>query len=468
MKKIKSAAFFLVAILVCALAYTAFFGIYTEYGDIETTVIKGARDISLGMEFTGGMDITFAAPENIRLTDEELQHSAAVIERRLVNMGILDYEILIDYENSHISVRFLWKGSRFTKADEIIHNLGAAAQIVFREGRERGEDNLPTGVTATNIILTNEDIASAIPTSRYGSTGQIEYAVELTLTNSGKKKLEEATFELLGGSLSIWLDDTMISTQTITATVTDGRVIIPAGTAADDAITLASQANSGALPCTFKAISVGVVGPEQGNISDSGLIIASIAGLAIICVFMILKYKAVGVASAIALVGQLSFTIGFISGYFKVFNSFTLTLSGVVAILLSFLIGANVNVVIAERIKAELQKGKSLQNAISTSFEKSLPVTLDSFVPEVLIAVVLAGAFTSNNNFFAKILKPLFFAFDAMAIGAIYTFGVTLLMGLLGVLIMNVLANRVMIRSLSQIKAFENPQLYGGLKNEDK
>ena len=470
MKRKSKPVFFVVALLIFALAYTAFFGIYTEYGDIETTIIKGAKDIRLGLDIAGGMDVTFAPPENISLTDEELQASAEVMKRRLVNMGITDYEVLIDYEQDRIIVRFPWEtGNRFSKPEKTLQSLGTAAQIVFREGKERDEDGAPTGITATNIILTNDDIQYAMPTGQNNSSGQMTYAIEIHLTKEGIAKLEEATSSLTGSSISIWLDGIMISSQTITTTVTDGIVVIPAGTSADDAVDLSMQANSGALPCAFTVLTAGTYSPAAENSNVISVIIkAGAVTFLAMCLIFILKYRAVGLAASIAMLGQLAFTVGFVSGYFPVFNSFTLTLPGIVGITLSLALGLIANIVLAERIREELLNDKSLKNAISIGFTKMLPPVLNGCVLAGLIATLAVGAFTPKGGFFASLVKPIFFAFNGATAGMIYSFGITFLMGLLATLIMSVIAVRLMIHSLSQFEALNNAWMYGGTKNEAK
>lgn len=85
----------------------------------------------------------------------------------------------------------------------------------------------------------------------------------------------------------------------------------------------------------------------------------------------------------------------------------------------------------------------------------------------VLVAVVLMGAFGPPGSIFARLLNPIFRWFGSSATGAIYSFGYTLVVGVIFNFLMGVTASRLMLKSISKFKAFKNPWLYGGVKNND-
>ncbi|MFR9159955.1 MAG: hypothetical protein ACLVJ8_05985 [Ruthenibacterium lactatiformans] len=159
-------------------------------------------------------------------------------------------------------------------------------------------------------------------------------------------------------------------------------------------------------------------------------------------------------------------TLAFVSGYFSVLNSFTLTLPGIAGIILAIGMGVDANVIAAERIKEEIRSGKSIDGAIRAGFDRGLAPVIDGNVTVIIVAVMLMGAFGPTDGFFARMLKPIFFAFGPSTAGTIYSFGYTLLVGVLLNFVFGVICTRVMLKGISKLKCMRNPVLYGGVKNE--
>ena len=172
-------------------------------------------------------------------------------------------------------------------------------------------------------------------------------------------------------------------------------------------------------------------------------------------------YRLPGFLACIALAGQVAATLAFVSGYFPVFESFTLTLPGIAGIILAIGMGVDANVITAERIKEELRSGKSLDGALKSGFARGLTPIIDGNVTIVIVAIVLMGAFGPSDGFFAKALHFVFFAFGPSTAGTIYAFGYTLLTGVLLNFVFGIFATRTMIRGAASIKALRDPRLYG-------
>ena len=180
---------------------------------------------------------------------------------------------------------------------------------------------------------------------------------------------------------------------------------------------------------------------------------------------MIIRYRVNGFVAAIALIGQLAGTIACISGFFGAAQSHTLTIPGIAGIILSIGVGVDCNVIASERIKDEFRKGKTIDGAIDSGFKNSLSAIIDGNVTIVIVSIVLMGAFGTENNIFAKIFSTLMPFLGASITGSIYSFGYTLLVGVIFNLIMGVLASKYMLKSISKAKFLRNPALYGGKKN---
>ena len=143
-----------------------------------------------------------------------------------------------------------------------------------------------------------------------------------------------------------------------------------------------------------------------------------------------------------------------------------LTLPGIAGIILAIGMGVDANVIAAERIKEEIRSGKSIDGAIRAGFDRGLAPVIDGNVTVIIVAVMLMGAFGPTDGFFARMLKPIFFAFGPSTAGTIYSFGYTLLVGGLLNFVFGVICTRVMLKGISKLKCMRNPVLYGGVKNE--
>lgn len=468
MKRKGKVWFFVVAILIFALAYTAFFGISTHYGDIEKTVIRGAGDIRFGIDIHGGIDVTFMPADGYQATADELKSAEEVLKLRLLSENITDYEIYADYNRSRIIVRYPWKdGETDFNPEKAIQELGETGLLTFREGYEVNALGQPTGVTAENVILQGKNVTEAKAVTSVVD-GIRKYYVTLKLDKEGTERFAEATTRLAEshGRISIWMDDVSFSQPMVSVAITEGEAIIEGSGDMEEATQLANRINAGSLPFKLSAESYSTISPTLGSNSLKAMVLAGVIAYALVAIYMIALYRLPGVIASIALLGQVAATIACISGYFTVFNSFTLTLPGIAGIILAIGMGVDANVITAERIKEEINKGKTLDGALSAGFKNGLTPIIDGNVTVIIVAAILMGAFGPTDGFFAKLFTPIFFAFGQSTAGTIYSFGYTLLIGVLLNFIMGVLASRIMLKSISGFKALRNPWLYGGAKNE--
>ena len=271
----------------------------------------------------------------------------------------------------------------------------------------------------------------------------------LKFTDEGAKAFGDATTRLYqtGGTISIWLDDENVSTASVNAAITDGSAIITSSASnpftQEDVVKMARQINSGSLPFALTVDSYSTISPSLGENSLSAMVLAGVIAFALIMVLMTALYRLPGFLACIALAGQVAATLAFVSGYFPVFESFTLTLPGIAGIILAIGMGVDANVITAERIKEELRSGKSLDGALKSGFARGLTPIIDGNVTIVIVAIVLMGAFGPSTA------------------GTIYAFGYTLLTGVLLNFVFGIFATRTMIRGAAAIKALRDPRLYG-------
>ncbi len=452
-RKGKSWPLFVVAILIVLFSLTTIFGVSYTYGDTKNTYIKGASDIRFGIDIRGGVDVTFMPAGDVDATDEQMTAAKTVIEDRLVGLGITDYESYVDNNKDRIIVRFPWKSDEADfNPQTAIDEIGTTAKMVFRKGSSAtGEE-----------ILSGDDVASA--NAAYNETEG--WVVQLKFNSDGAAAFATATTELAAsnGTISIWLDDSNISTANVNEAITGGEAIIKGNFDQDSASTLANQINSGSLPFALSAESYSTISPSLGAKSLDVMVQAGIIAFILVAVMMIVRYRLPGTIAVISLMGQVAATLAVVSGYFTVFPGSTLTLPGIAGIILGIGMGVDANVITAERIKEELSKNKTLEGAVKSGFKMGLTPIIDGNVTIVIVAAILMGAFGPTDGFWAKVFNPIFFWFGPSTAGTIYSFGFTLMTSVLLNFVFGVWATRVMIRGAVHFKPLRKAWLFGGKK----
>ncbi len=465
MKRVGKPVFFIIVVLIAVVGLLTTFGYSNTYGDITTTIIKGVQDIRWGIDIRGGVDVTFTPPEGYDATDEEMHSAESIINVRLVSQNITDSEVYTDYTNDRIIVRFPWRADEADfNPEEAITELGATAKLTFREGASQDSLGAPSGTTLETVILEGVDILSATAIQETDSYGTPSFMVRLELTPEGAVKFQEATARLIGSQISIWMDDTMISAPGVNDEITDGTAVITGNFSAEEAVDLATKINAGALPFELQTQNFNTISPTLGEGARDAMTIAGAIAFVIIAIIMIVRYKIPGVVAVIALAGQVILMIASITGFFALFPSFTLTLPGIAGIILSIGFGVDANIITAARIKEELALGKTLDGALRAGFNRAFTAIFDGNVTVIIVALILLGAFGPPDSMLGQLLSPIFFLFGPSTTGSIYSFGYTLLVGVILNLIMGVLASRLMLLSLSQFKSLRDPKLYGGGK----
>ncbi|MBQ1988919.1 MAG: SecD/SecF family protein translocase subunit [Clostridia bacterium] len=448
-------AFFIVFVLILALTGATFFGIESYYGDTRNIYVKGAKDIRWGIDIRGGVEAVFSPDKKgVDITEEDMDAARTIIETRLVNKSITDYEVYTDNASHQIIVRFPWAAdeSNFDAA-AAVQELGETALLTFCEGED----------TSKVLLSGAKDIASAQPSV----DEQGNYVVSLNLTSAGSTKFAAATKRLVDSTISICMDNQAISSPTVNEQITGGKAYITGNFDADSAKELADKINAGSLPfaLTVDDSKLQVISPTLGSDALRVMVIAGAIAFGLVCLLMILRYRLNGFVAAIALLGQLAGSIACISGFFSGIDSFTLTIPGIAGIILSIGVGVDCNVIAAERIRDEFKKGKTIDGSIDSGYKNSLSAIIDGNVTIVIVSLVLMGAFGTPDSPIAKLFSPLMSLFGSQVTGSIYSFGYTLLVGTIFNLIMGVLASKKMLKSISQLKIFRNPWFYGGKKN---
>ena len=464
MKRTGKPVFFIVAIITIVFTILSITGISSYYGDIQSVYIKGGDQIRWGIDIRGGVEVTFVpAQDGADPTNEELDGAAEVMRQRLVAQGINDYSVYSDYNSDRIVVQFPWAEDEETFDPETaISELGSTAQLRFIEGTATDSDGNPTGEVILDGSMVDSARAAYAPVDQQGTDYQ--WVVELTLNDEGTQAFATATSELASsnGQIAIWMDDQMISAPAVEKAITNGQAMITGDFDSETATTLANQINGGSLPFSLETASYSTIDPTMGEGARDAMILAAVIAFVLICIFMLAVYRLPGVVAVIALMGQVALMIAALTGFFPGISSSTLTLPGIAGMILSIGMGVDANIITAERIREEINAGKSIDGAIHLGYHRAFTAILDGNITTLIVAIILMGTFGAPGSFFNTILQPILFMFPASTEGTIYSFGFTLMVGIVGNFVFGVFASRLMTQSLSRFKCFRKPKFYGG------
>jgi protein-export membrane protein SecD len=232
-----------------------------------------------------------------------------------------------------------------------------------------------------HTVMTGSVLQSAVPASD-PNTGQI--VISFILKPEGKAVFAEYTTNHVGGVLGIVLDGRIISAPSINQPITEGQGEISGSFTRAEAERLAQQLQYGALPVPLKVQSTSTVGPTLGQISIDKSIQAGIIGIIVVLAFVLIYYRLPGVAAALAL---LTFALLNFSLY-KVF-SITMTLPAITGFLISVGTAVDGNILIFERMKEELRRGRKLEAAVDAGFSRAWTSIRDSNFSTAIICSVL-------------------------------------------------------------------------------
>ncbi len=211
-------------------------------------------------------------------------------------------------------------------------------------------------------------------------------SVGIDFEGQGPGKWAKLTGEVAneGSAIAIVLDDVVYSAATAKAEITGGATEISGSFTVTQAQDLANVLKAGKLPASAKIISYDVVGPSLGQEAINSGLISFVLALVLVLVWMVFYYGKAGLFADIALAVNILFIFGILAGLGAV-----LTLPGIAGIVLTIGMSVDANVLIFERIKEELAKGKSQKDAIKDGFSNALSSILDANITTFLTALIL-------------------------------------------------------------------------------
>ena len=223
--------------------------------------------------------------------------------------------------------------------------------------------------------------------------------VLLDMNSEGARTWSRITGANIGRRIAIILDKKVHMAPSIRTKISDGGTMIEGFAGMDEAKDIAIVLRAGALPAPVNIIEERIVGPSLGADSVKRGTNSVLLGLALIIVFMFIYYKLSGTIANFALIWNILLVLSVLASL-----GATLTLPGIAALILTVGMSIDANVIIFERIREELRKGKSVRSAIDGGYNRALTTIIDANVTTLVAALVLYQFGTGPIRGFATVL----------------------------------------------------------------
>jgi len=238
---------------------------------------------------------------------------------------------------------------------------------------------IETGLTGKNLKSSDVQFMS--------QSGKPEVGIEFD--SEGAKMFAELTKANVGKQIAIFLDGQVISAPTVQTEIMDGKAVITGNFSLDEAKKLAQRLNEGALPVPITLISQQSVEASLGKVSLEKSLKAGAIGIILVMIFMIFYYRFLGFIASIALLIYTSLMVALFKMSTGTPWSITLTLAGIAGFILSVGMAVDANILIFERTKEEIRRGRSLNGAIEEGFHRAWPSIRDSNIYSIITCLIL-------------------------------------------------------------------------------
>lgn len=390
----------------------------------------------LGLDLSGGTHIALDADmQEIPLAQrsDALEGVRQVIDRRVNFFGVS--EPVVQTARSGDAYRIIVELPGVSDVASAVRAIGQTAKLEFREFTDpiaaTGAALVYPNLTNTKSVnVTGKDLKSA-NVDFSSQDGQPQVALEFS--DEGAEKFAAATSRLVEKHLAIFLDDEPLTWPRVNTPITDGRAVITGGFTVESARTLSFQLSAGALPVPVKVVETRTVGASLGAASVAKSVKAGLIGLTVVAIFMIAQYGKLGLLANMALIvyGLLTFAL------FRLIPV-TLTLPGIAGFILSIGMAVDSNILIFERYKEELRRGKPMSIAMEQAFGKAWDSIRDANITTILTAIILYNP--GNWQFLPSS-------------GMVRGFALTLFLGVIVGLFTGIVITRTFVRVLYKEKA---------------
>lgn len=348
--------------------------------------VKKEFTTKLGLDLKGGSHLVFET-DTSKVKPGDLQDALLsardIIEKRVNFFGVS--EPVVQTLKSGNIYRISVDLPGIEDVSQAVGLIGQTAQLRFME-EAQVDPKIATTTSLLNRLtkytgLGGNDIKKASVTFD-NQNGQPQVALQFT--TNGAKLFADVTGRNVGKPVGIFLDYFPLSAPTVQQKITEGNAVITGNFTVDQAKQLAISINSGALPLPIKLVEQRNIGPTLGALEVKKSVIAGFFGLLMVLSFMILYYGKLGLIASLALI-----IYGLIS--FALFRAIpvVLTLPGIAGFILSIGMAVDSNILIFERIKEEMRKGKNFNIAVRLGFGRAIDAIKDANITTLTVAFIL-------------------------------------------------------------------------------
>jgi len=338
----------------------------------------------LGLDLQGGIHLVYRADLSNVSDDQQadaLEGLRDVIERRVNFFGVSEPQVRTQRTlgEDHISVKL----AGVFDAEGAIALIGETPFLEFHV--ERNDVSTST--------ITENPLALYTPSElngQYLRNARMDFDefgkpyVYLVFNDEGAAIFERLTEENIGKTIAIYLDGLPISIPTVQQKISGGTAQITGQFAPEEARLLAQRLNSGALRAPIELIAQERVEASHGTESLEKSFFAGLIGFGFIMIFMLAWYRLPGLVAIVALLLYVALSLAI----FKLIPV-TFTTAGIAGFILSLGMAVDANILIFERMKEELKKGKSLSRSIEEGFFRAWSAIRDSNISSILTALIL-------------------------------------------------------------------------------
>ena len=403
----------------------------------------GKMTIRQGLDLQGGVHLVYEADmKNIEKGKEmeSLNGVQDVIERRVNAFGVAEpiirpskigdsYRLIVelagvkDVQKAKDMIKetpfleFKEEGDRKTELSEeekkMVDQLAGQYYESMQKNKKEGEDLPSLEDIKTNLTeqflqpqwkttgLSGKQLERS-QVSFQQQTGQP--VVTLQFNKEGKELFKEITERSKGKKVAIFLDGQIISAPVVQSVIRDGRAEISGGFDLKEAKELSQRLNAGALPVPIKLVQEQSIEASLGAESLRKSLQAAFWGLVAVAIFMIVYYRLAGFLAVIALSGYALIMVAIIKLSSLTSFAITLTLPGIAGFILSVGMAVDANILIFERIREEINRGRELSSAIKEGFRRAWSSIRDGNYSTILTSLILIIFGTGFIQGFALIL----------------------------------------------------------------
>ena len=364
----------------------------------------GFHPFHLGLDLSGGTHLVYSADvSKLGSADitASMQSLRDVVERRVNTLGVSEPIVQTQLGGALASegnaYKLIVELPGVTDADEAAAEIGKTPVLDFRLATAA---DIKAFQASTTILDESTSTQAALYSALFKDTGltgamvsraSVQFnsntnapQVGLNFTTAGAQLFGTITKNNIGNYIGIFLDNNLVSAPVVQAEIDGGQAQITGSFQLAEVQTIVRDLNFGALPVPISLISTQTIGPSLGVAAVNGGIFAGIVAFIIISIFLVLWYRLPGFVAVVALAVYTAFMLAL----FKLIPV-TLSAAGIAGFIITIGMAVDANILIFERMKEELRRGRGISDAMHEGFARAWTSIRDSNISSIITGAIL-------------------------------------------------------------------------------